>query len=93
MQGLRRERGLLTAAPTRVVLAEGAGRDRVGCPHLEFVAVLFMVSSFNLRNYLSTRGKKKMFFILYKKKHGLPSGFYLLKWDLRMSISYLYLYL
>ena len=33
-----------------------------------------------------------MFFILYKKKHRLPSGFHVLKWDLRMSISYLYHY-
>ena len=69
MQGLRSERGLLTAAPTRVVLAEGAGRDRVGCPHLEVVAVLFMVSSFYLRNYLSTRGEKKRCSLFYIKRN------------------------
>lgn len=48
---------MLTAAPARVVLAGGAGRDRGRHPPLEFVTVFFMVSSFYLGDYLST-GKR-----------------------------------
>ena len=94
MQSLRSDCGLLTAAPARVVLAGGAGRDGGRHPHLEFVTVLFMVSSFNLRNYLSTGGNKRCSLFCIKRNTGYHLIF--ISWNGTwewVSVSYLYHYI